>query len=271
MRGLNDVGKDERVRWWGAAAHLAVAASTVAGSVAGCGPAKPWASSEAAPPAEPEPLPVVVVEDTPAAPVHPAASDEPDGDDPSASPALYEPALADMTAPERFTAVFRTTKGDLTVQCERSAAPHGVDRFYALVKIGFFTDVALYRVVPGFVAQWGIHGEPAVNQAWEKALIPADVVTKSNLRGTVSFAMAGAPTTRATQVFINYADNIHLDAMGFAPICEVTAGMAVADAFHAGYRDQPTRAQSEIRQGGNAMLRSRWPLLDYVISAAIAR
>jgi peptidyl-prolyl cis-trans isomerase A (cyclophilin A) len=187
----------------------------------------------------------------------------------STHPAMTDPSKATERAPESFRARFDTTKGAIVLECTRSWAPHGVDRFYNLVKIGFFDDVAFFRVKPGFVAQWGIHGDPKVSAAWRDARLPPDPVTQSNTRGMLTYAMAGQADTRTTQVFLNFGDNSSLDAMGFAPLCKVVSGMEVADALYGGYAERVTGKQGEIQRGGNAYLRETWPELDYVKTATI--
>ena len=184
-------------------------------------------------------------------------------------PALKQPPLANVKAPAVFAAQFETTKGPFQMTCTRAWAPHGVDRIYNLVKIGFFKDIGLFRIMPGFVAQFGIHGDPAVAKEWRNANLPIDPVKESNTKGIVSFAMAGQPTTRSTQLFINLGDNARLDGMGFAPICVVDKGMSVVESFHDGYGAKPSSDQARIQREGNAFLRSTYPLLDYITSAAI--
>ncbi len=186
-------------------------------------------------------------------------------------PALRDPSKANETAPETFTAKFETTKGNVLMECTREWAPHGVDRFYNLVKIGFFHDVALFRVKKGFVVQWGIHGNPDVSKHWSRANIPADPVKQSNTPGMVTFAMAGAPTTRSTQLFINYGNNQNLDGMGFAPVCKVTEGMDVAEKFYGEYGERVTGKQGEIQSEGNAYLKREWPELDYILKTSIVK
>jgi len=187
----------------------------------------------------------------------------------STNPAMTDPSKAAAKAPAEFSAKFETTAGDFVVTCHRDWAPHGVDRFYNLVEIGYFNDNALFRVVKGFVVQWGIHGNPKVNKHWSQANLAADKVVKSNERGTLTYAMAGRPDTRSTQLFINFKANKVLDEKGFAPICEVVEGMKTVDAFYAGYREMPSREQGKIQAEGNAFLRKRYPLLDYIKSASL--
>ena len=184
-------------------------------------------------------------------------------------PGLRDPTHAGMRAPDTFVVRFDTTKGPLVMRCDRSWAPHGADRFYSLVKIGFFRDMALFRMVTGFVVQFGIHGDPAISAAWKDAELPVDPVVSSNTRGRVTFAMAGAPTTRTTQLYINLGDNARLDAMGFSPVCEVTEGMDVADRFFDGHGERVSSKQGDIQREGNAFLRKNFPGLDFIVSAAV--
>ena len=187
----------------------------------------------------------------------------------STHPAMLDPSKATAKAPDTFKAKFETTKGDFVVDCTRAWAPNGVDRFYNLVRIGFFDDVALFRVVQGFVVQWGIHGDPKVAAAWQQANIPPDPPKESNTRGMLTYAMGKSPDTRSTQLFINYGDNSRLDSMGFAPICKVSEGMDVADQFYSGYGERVTGMQGEIAMGGNAYLKKSWPKLDYIKKATV--
>jgi len=187
----------------------------------------------------------------------------------STHPAMLDPSKATAKAPETFKAKFDTTKGDVVFECTRAWAPNGVDRFYDLVRIGFFDGVAIFRVVPGFVAQWGIHGDPKVSAAWQSANIPPDPPKQSNTRGMLTYAMGGSPDTRSTQLFVSYGDNSQLDAQGFAPICKVTEGMEVADSFYSGYGEKLTHQQGAIAAQGNAYLEKNWPKLDYIKKASI--
>lgn len=182
---------------------------------------------------------------------------------------MLDPAQAKEKAPETFRAKFETTKGDIVFECTREWAPNGVDRFYNLVKIGFFDDVAFFRVVKSFVAQWGIHGDPKVSAVWSDANLPPDPVKQSNKRGMLTYAMAGRPDTRSTQLFVNFKDNTNLDAMGFAPICKVAEGMDIADKLYGTYGESITDKQGLIQSQGNDYLRSKWPELDYIKTAVI--
>src|SRR5262245_20362303 len=145
-----------------------------------------------------------------------------------------DPSKLKEKAPESFKARFETTKGPFTIEVTRSLAPNGADRFYNLVRSGYFTDVAFFRVVPGFMAQFGIHGDPKVAAAWQDARIPDDPVKSSNTRGAISFATAG-PGTRTTQLFINFGNNVPLDRMGFSSFGKVSEGMEVVDKLFGEY------------------------------------
>jgi len=190
----------------------------------------------------------------------------------AANPALLDPALAREKAPESFKVEFTTTKGNFTIGVDRGWAPNGADRFYNLVKIGFFDGVIFFRVIDGFMAQFGIHGDPRVSAAWKDTHIPDDPVVRSNVRGLVSFATAG-PDTRTTQLFINFDDNSNLDRMGFSPIGRVVDGMKVVDSLYKGYGEgAPGGAgphQGRIQREGNAYLRRDFPELDSIKTARI--
>jgi peptidyl-prolyl cis-trans isomerase A (cyclophilin A) len=187
----------------------------------------------------------------------------------SAKGSLFNPETLTEEAPKRFKVKFETTKGDFVVEVTREWAPLGADRFYNLAKVGFYDGVRFFRVVHGYVAQFGIHGYPRVTQAWREAKIEDDPVETSNTRGTLSFATAGK-NNRTTQVFINLVDNKKLDAMGFAPIGKVVEGMdTTVDQLYSGYGDKLTRLQHNIAARGNAYLMESFPYLDYITSATI--
>lgn len=153
----------------------------------------------------------------------------------------------------------------------RSWAPRGADRFYNLVKARFFDGVEFFRVVKGFVVQFGISGYPAVSRAWQNATIKDDPVKAHNTVGTITYADAG-PNTRTTQVFINLADNSsNLDGQGFAPFGKVTTGMAVVKKLYGGYGEAPTSLQPQIASQGNSFLERKFPKLDSVIRARVVR
>ncbi len=183
-------------------------------------------------------------------------------------PPLLHPAGLKAKAPAHYTVGFSTTKGRFDVTVNRSWAPRGADRFYNLVRAHFFDGVQFFRVVKGFVVQFGISGYPAVSRAWQNANIADDPVKASNVRGTITFADAG-PNTRTTQVFINLANNSRLDGLGFAPFGKVTKGMSVVDKLYGGYGEQPTNTQAQIASEGNAFLKKRFPKLDSVLTARI--
>ena len=190
----------------------------------------------------------------------------------SSSSAMPNRGVPAPTAPAVVRVRFETSKGPFVVEAHRDWAPNGVDRFYQLVRSGFFDSNRFFRVIPGFVVQVGLHGEPEVATAWEPLAIPDDPVAQSNRRGTVTFATAG-PNTRTTQLFINLQDNASLDGMGFAPIGTVVEGMAVVDSLYSGYGDAPPNGsgpeQARIRQEGNAYLEREFPKLDFVRRARI--
>jgi peptidyl-prolyl cis-trans isomerase A (cyclophilin A) len=180
---------------------------------------------------------------------------------------LFDPSQATEKAPDVFRAKFETSKGDFVVEAHRDWTPNGADRFFNLVKIGFFDDVRFFRVVPGFMVQFGMNGDPKVSAKWAGANIMDDPVRESNTRGFVTFAKSGAPNSRTTQIFINFGDNSRLDRSGFAPFGRVVEGMSVVDAIHAGYGERPD--QNRIRGLGNAYLKKEFPKLDFVKKATI--
>jgi peptidyl-prolyl cis-trans isomerase A (cyclophilin A) len=185
---------------------------------------------------------------------------------------LKNPTLADEKAPETFKVKFNTTKGDIVLDVTREWSPLGADRFYNLVKAGYFTDIAFFRVIGGFMAQFGIHGDPAISAAWRPARIQDDPVKQSNARGYVSYAMGG-PDTRTTQFFINFGNNSQLDSMGFSPFAKVTEGMDVVDGIYSGYGEGAPRGtgpdQGLVQMQGNAYLQKNFPKLDYIKSAEL--
>lgn len=185
---------------------------------------------------------------------------------------LLHPSAAGEKAPASFTVKFKTSKGDFSVEVTRAWAPLGADRFYNLVKAGYFTDLAFFRVISGFMVQFGIHGDPAVSAKWRAASIADDPPAQSNLKGYITYAMAG-PNTRTTQLFINYADNSRLDSMGFAPFGKVTRGMEVVESIYSGYGEGAPSGmgpdQGRAQMEGNEYFRKDFPKLDYIISAAV--
>jgi peptidyl-prolyl cis-trans isomerase A (cyclophilin A) len=181
-------------------------------------------------------------------------------------PSLLNPASLKAKAPAVFKAKFTTTAGDFVVEVHREWAPLGADRFYNLVRYGYFTNAAFFRVVPGFVVQFGLSADPAVNAAWKTATIQDDPVVQSNKRGNLVFATAG-PSTRTTQLFINYADNARLDGMGFAPFGSVVEGMDVVDKINSVYGESPR--QDLITEQGDAYLKANFRDIDKIKLARI--
>ena len=182
------------------------------------------------------------------------------------SGSLLKPASLNLQAPAVFSAKFTTTKGDFVVEVTRAWSPRGADRFYNLVKYHFFDGAAFFRVVPGFVVQFGISPRPDIARVWQPATIPDDPVTQSNARGTLTFA-TGGPNTRTTQLFINLGNNANLDGQGFSPFGEVTSGMAVVDQIYSGYGESPD--QGRIQGEGKAYLEKEFPKLDTIKTAVV--
>jgi peptidyl-prolyl cis-trans isomerase A (cyclophilin A) len=182
---------------------------------------------------------------------------------------LLDPAQMNERAPETFRARFTTSKGDFVIEANRAWAPNGVDRFYNLVKNGYYDDCRFFRVINDFMVQFGINGDPALNQVWNQARLTDDPVTQSNIRSYVTFAMTGQPNSRTTQIFINYRDNSGLDAQGFAPFGRVIEGMNVVDSLFAEYAERPSGNQPLIQSQGNAYLNREFPRLDFIKSASI--
>lgn len=173
--------------------------------------------------------------------------------------------------PDSFLVALLTSRGPIVVIAHRGWAPRGVDRFYSLVRAGFFDDARFFRVVKGFVAQFGLPANPKLGQAWSTQAMPDDSVRHSNRHGAISFASAG-PNTRTTQLFVNLADNLRLDTyggVGFPPIGEVVEGLAQIDSLNAEYGEAPS--QDSIRLQGNAYLTRVFPKLDFIKSARISR
>lgn len=185
---------------------------------------------------------------------------------PVATNPLLNPSALTERAPDVFKVLFETSKGNFVVEVHREWAPRGADRFYNLVKNGFYDNAKFFRVVPKFVVQFGLHADPKVNQAWSTATIPDDPVTRTNRKGTIVFATAG-PNTRTTQVFINLENNQYLDNQGFAPFGRVVEGMEVVESLYSGYGEAPD--QQAIIMQGNAYLEKRFPKLDYIKRARI--
>ena len=170
-------------------------------------------------------------------------------------------------APDEFSVRLETSAGPVVIQVTREWAPRGADRFYNLVRNGFYDEQRFFRVVPGFVVQWGLSGNPELNQVWHRAHILDDPVKQINERGRITYAKSNQPNTRTTQLFINSGDNANLDDMGFAPFGEVVEGMEVVDAINAEYGQQPS--QGQVAGRGNAYLEENFPNLDYIVKAEI--
>lgn len=255
-------GMDVRGRRWLPACRAALALV-----LAGCAGETGDAGGEA-PPAPP---PAAAESETPAEGRAEAEGGEAMPPEPNP---LMNPSAPEMNlmAPESFRVRLATSKGDVVLEIHRDWAPNGVDRFFNLVRHGYYDGARFFRVLEGFVAQFGIHGDPAIQAHWRMARIPDDPVVASNTRGRLTYAKGG-PNTRSTQLFINFGDNASLDAQGFAPIGEVVEGMDVVDALYSGYGEAPPRGagpdQSRIQMRGNEYLEEEFPRLDYIERAEI--
>jgi peptidyl-prolyl cis-trans isomerase A (cyclophilin A) len=187
---------------------------------------------------------------------------------------LLKPSSLNKQAPATFKAKFTTTKGDFVVEVTRSWSPLGADRFYNLVKNHFYDGAAFFRVLPGFVAQFGLSAKPEISRVWASATIKDDPVTQSNLEGCLTFATSG-PNTRTTQLFINLANNQNLDGMGFSPFGKVIEGMDVVQKFYSGYGEGAPGGkgpeQGRITNEGKAYLDKSFPLLDSIKTAVIVQ
>jgi peptidyl-prolyl cis-trans isomerase A (cyclophilin A) len=184
---------------------------------------------------------------------------------------LLKPTLLKETAPATYQVKFDTTRGEFTVTVHRDWAPNGADRFYNLVKHHYYDGARIYRVIPNFVAQFGINAHPPVNAAWSKATIKDDPVTQKNLRGTLTFAKTSQPNSRTTEVFINLKDNTGLDPQGFAPFAAIDdKGINVVEMFYDQYPD-PAQAgeQPAMEKGGEQYIAGKFPKLDTIKSASI--
>jgi len=183
-----------------------------------------------------------------------------------AAPVTAPAAPTAVNAPDSFRVAFATSRGPFVVAVTRAWSPKGADRFYELVKTGYFTDVRFFRVIPGFVAQFGMHGDPKTNDKWKERTIPDDPVVQSNKKGTIVFATRG-PDTRSNQFFINLADNASLDRQGFSAFGRVVSGMSVVENIYSGYGETPE--QERIASAGNAYLTKQFPKLDYIKAAKV--
>jgi peptidyl-prolyl cis-trans isomerase A (cyclophilin A) len=185
---------------------------------------------------------------------------------------LFEPGLATARAPDVFRARFTTTQGDFVVEVHRDWAPVGADRFYNLVRVGFYDGTRFFRAIDGFMVQWGLSGDTAVSAAWHDARVKDDPHVRSNVRGTMSFAKSGSTDSATTQVFVNYGDNSRLDGMRFTPFGEVVEGMGALEAVYKGYGEgEPGGkgpSQRRIETEGNTYL-DGFPMLDRVLRARV--
>jgi peptidyl-prolyl cis-trans isomerase A (cyclophilin A) len=182
---------------------------------------------------------------------------------------LRNPASLTAKAPDTYTVNFDTSAGPIVILVHRDWAPIAADRFFNLVSNGFYDDVRFFRVVPNFMVQFGMHGNPAVNKAWSTVPMQDEPTKQTNKKGYITFARTGAPNSRGTQVFINYKDNAFLDKQGFAPFGEVTKGLEIAEKINASYGEKPE--QGQITASGNAYLTKEFPKLDYIKTATIAK
>jgi peptidyl-prolyl cis-trans isomerase A (cyclophilin A) len=183
--------------------------------------------------------------------------------------ALTKPSTLKERAPNVYKAKFDTTAGVFVIEVHAEWAPNGADRFYNLVKNGYYDGCRFFRVIPGFMAQFGINGDPAIQRYWQSATMPDDPVKQGNTRGFVSYGKSAAPNSRTTQVFINYADNSRLNRDGFAAFGKVISGMDVVDKIYNIYREKPE--QGRIQTEGNAYLTKTFPKLDYIKKATIEK
>jgi peptidyl-prolyl cis-trans isomerase A (cyclophilin A) len=234
-------------------ALLAAAAATTSAQT----PAKPAPAKPAAAPTTQKP-----------ATAKPATAKPATAKPAPANPALRTPAKLKDVAPATFRANFETSIGVFVIEVTRAWAPKGADRFYNLVKYGYFDGNRFFRVLPNFMVQFGINGDPKLNAAWSEANIGDDPVTQSNKRGYLTFATRG-PNTRTTQLFINFRDNAGLDPQGFAPFGQVVSGMEVVDKINAEHRETPE--QGLIQSQGNAYLMKQFPRLDFIKKASIEK
>ena len=170
-------------------------------------------------------------------------------------------------APATYKARFETNKGAFVISVERKLSPHGADRFYNLVRNGYYDGNKFFRVLPNFIVQWGMNGDPAINKIWSESRIMDDPVQMSNKKGTITFAKPGAPNARSTHLFINFKDNANLDGQGFAAFGHVSEGMDIVEEINDEYGQSPD--QGKIAELGNAYLNERFPNLDTILSATI--
>src|SRR5712691_8621301 len=183
--------------------------------------------------------------------------------------ALKNPAALKERAPNMYKVKFDTSAGVFEIEVNADWSPNGADRFYNLVKNGYYDGCRFFRVVPGFMVQFGINGDPAIQRNWVEANIPDEPVKQGNTRGFITFAKSAAPNSRTTQVFINFKDNSALNRQGFAPFGKVTSGTEVVDKIYSAYGQRPD--QGRIQAEGNAYLTKNFPKLDYIKKATIEK
>jgi peptidyl-prolyl cis-trans isomerase A (cyclophilin A) len=182
---------------------------------------------------------------------------------------LLKPAQLNETAPDKYKVKFDTSKGEFTVEVTRAWAPNGADRFYNLVKNGFYDNCKFFRVIEGFMVQFGINGNPKISSVLRTAQLQDDPVKQSNMRGYITYAKTEAPNSRSTQVFINFGDNSRLDKDAFSPFGKVTKGMNIVESLYSQYGGKPSEAQAQIQMEGNAFLEKNYPKLDFIKTATI--
>ena len=186
-----------------------------------------------------------------------------------AAPQPTAAPVSDEQAPPTFRARFETSQGPFVIEVQREWAPIAADRFYTLVRRGFYDDARFFRVLNGFMAQFGLNGDPKIQGEYALANLLDEPSKQSNLRGFVSFAKESSPNTRYTMVFINFKDNSYLDADGFAPFGQVVSGMQIVEKLYSGYGRQNVPDQRRIKSEGNAYLTAEYPRLDFIKTARI--
>jgi peptidyl-prolyl cis-trans isomerase A (cyclophilin A) len=188
-------------------------------------------------------------------------------------PAMSDPTLANKTAPDKFKVKVETTKGAFVIEVDRSWAPNGADRFYNMVEIGYFQDVAIFRAIKGFMFQFGIHGDPKVNKFWKEATIKDDKNARgvSNEPGYLTFARSGLPNSRSSQLFINLGENGSLDRQGFTPFGKVVEGMDVLTKIETKYGENSNEVQPKFQAEGNVFIKKRYPDIDFIKSMTLVK
>ncbi|MEI6457095.1 MAG: peptidylprolyl isomerase [bacterium] len=189
---------------------------------------------------------------------------------------IPDQSLLMARAPAKFKAVFKTTQGNFTIEVEREWSPAGADRLYQLLRSGFYNNNGLFRVQTGYVIQFGIGDSRTLNEFWDKRVLPDEPRIEPNAKGTISYARDGI-NSRTVQLFINLKDNIKLDTVnyngvrGFTPVAKITEGYETVEKFYAGYGFEPANHQDSIMVSGNAYLKKKFPLIDYIIEANVTQ